>query len=100
MGAESYKRSEQRRGYANGFKPKTIQTRMGELELEIPQVRGMSFYPQTVEKGSRSERALKAAIAEMYLSGFTENVLLYPLNWLHASKILGSIALRRDIGLL
>ena len=40
---------------------------MGELELNIPQVRGLSFYPGCLEKGLRSERALKLSIAEMYL---------------------------------
>ncbi len=42
---------------------------MGSLELQVPQVRGLSFYPQCIEKGSRSERALKLAVAEMYLQG-------------------------------
>lgn len=67
--AEPYERSEARRGYANGFKDKTLQTRLGELQLKVPKVRGMEFYPQSLEKGSRSERALKLAIAEMYLKG-------------------------------
>lgn len=75
LGADPYERSEERKGHANGYKPKTFQTRMGKLELKIPQVRGLSFYPQTIEKGSRSERALKIAIAEMYLNGVsTRNV--------------------------
>ncbi len=69
LGAGAHERSEERRGYANGYKPKEIQTRMGALELAIPQVRGLGFYPQSIEKGSRSERALKLAIAQMYLEG-------------------------------
>ena len=67
--AEPYERSTNREGYANGFKPKTLQTRMGSMTVEIPQVRGMSFYPSSLEKGCRSERALKLAIAEMYVKG-------------------------------
>ena len=39
---------------------------MGELRLEIPQVRGLRFYPKSLERGCRSEKALKLAIAEMY----------------------------------
>ena len=39
------------------------------MELKIPQVRGLSFYPQSLEKGCRSEKALKLAIAEMYVMG-------------------------------
>jgi transposase-like protein len=67
--AEPYERTEARRGYANGYKDKTLKTRVGELKLQIPQVRGISFYPQSLEKGCRSEKALKLAIAEMYVMG-------------------------------
>lgn len=67
--ASAYERTEARNGYANGFKPKTLHTRIGEITVDVPQVRDSSFYPSTLEKGSRSERALKAAVAEMYLQG-------------------------------
>ena len=69
IGAKPYERSEERKGLANGFKPKTLNSRLGALELQVPQVRGIFFYPQCLEKGSRSERALKLAVAEMYLKG-------------------------------
>lgn len=69
LGASSHERTEERKGYANGYKPKGFQTRMGALELEVPQVRGLGFYPQSLEKGTRSEKALKLAIAQMYLEG-------------------------------
>lgn len=69
LGAEPYERTEERRGYANGFKPKTVKTRVGELTLAVPQVRDGGFYPQSLEKGLRSERALKVALAEMYVQG-------------------------------
>ena len=64
-----YERTEERQGYANGYKPKTIETRVGAVTVEIPQVRGMSFYPRSLERGCRSERALKLAVAEMYVQG-------------------------------
>jgi transposase-like protein len=67
--AGPYERTEHRKGYANGFKDKTIQTRFGKMQLQVPQARGMAFYPQCLEKGERSERALKLAIAEMYVQG-------------------------------
>jgi len=67
--AAPYERSEQRRGQANGFKPKTLTTRLGQLQLEVPQVRDSSFYPQSLERGCRSEVALKVALAEMYTQG-------------------------------
>ena len=75
LGAASHQRTDQRRGYANGFKPKTITTRVGELPLRIPQTRGYAdehgrpFYPNALERGVRSERALTLAIAEMYVQG-------------------------------
>ncbi|OXU15318.1 Transposase [Sedimentisphaera salicampi] len=72
LGAANYQRSENRKGYANGFKPKTVSTRAGKLELSVPQVRGdVSFYPSSLEKGCRSERALKLSIAEMYVKGIS-----------------------------
>ena len=73
--AEPYERSDDRRGYANGFKPKRFKTRLGELNLSVPQVRDSSFYPKSLERGMRSERALKLAVAEMYVQGVaTRNV--------------------------
>lgn len=69
LGAKPYECSKERKGHANGFKPKTLNSRLGALDLQIPQVRGLSFYPQCPDKGSRSERALKLAVAEMCLKG-------------------------------
>lgn len=69
LGAEAHERREDRKGYANGYKPKEIQTRMGALDLAVPQVREGGFYPQSIEKGSRSEKSLKLAMAQMYLEG-------------------------------
>jgi transposase-like protein len=69
LGASAYERSDQRRGYANGYKPKTIATRVGEMTVQVPQTRGVEFYPSALEKGVRSERALKLALAEMYIKG-------------------------------
>ncbi len=68
--AAPYERSEERTGYSNGYKDKTVSTRLGKIEVKVPQVRGeVEFYPQSLEKGIRSERALKLAIAEMYVKG-------------------------------
>jgi putative transposase len=67
--AAPYERTPERRDYANGFKPKRLRTRLGELDLRIPQVRQGDFYPQALARGTRSERALKLALAEMYVQG-------------------------------
>ena len=71
LGVGPYQRSESRNGRANGFKPKRVKTRVGELELRVPQVRDADegFYPSTLEKGTRSEKALRLALAEMYVQG-------------------------------
>jgi transposase-like protein len=69
--AGSYERSESRDGYANGFKPRSLQTRVGRLSLHIPQVRGSNtkFYPKCLDRGTRSERAIMLTAAEMYIHG-------------------------------
>ncbi len=69
LGAAPYERSATRAGYANGFKDKVLKTRLGELPLKVPQTRDCEFYPQSLEKGLRSERALLLSIAEMYVQG-------------------------------
>lgn len=67
--AEEYERTKDRKGHANGFKPKTVKTRMGEITFAVPQVREGGFYPSAMEKGLRSERALTITLAEMYVQG-------------------------------
>jgi len=73
LGAEPYERNKDRRGHANGYKPKQVRSRVGALDLQVPQTRGVAsgepFYPTSLERGLRSERALKLAIAEMYVQG-------------------------------
>src|SRR5690606_1464549 len=69
LGAKPYERSQERQGHANGYKPKTVKTRVGEVTFDIPQVREGGFYPRSLEKGMRSERALLLALAEMYVQG-------------------------------
>ena len=69
LGAAPHERTEGRTGHANGFKDKTLSTRVGQITVAVPQVREGGFYPQALEKGTRSERALKLALAEMYVQG-------------------------------
>ena len=67
--AKSYERNSERQGYANSYKPKTVKTRVGEVTFDIPRVREGGFYPRSLEKGMRSERALLLTLAEMYVQG-------------------------------
>lgn len=68
--AQPHQRTEARTGHANGFKDKTLNLRLGPVTFDVPQVRGgLKFYPSALEKGVRSEQALKLALAEMYVQG-------------------------------
>jgi transposase-like protein len=70
LNAQPWQRTDSRMGYANGFKDKTVISKLGKLLLNVPQVRGdVEFYPSALEKGLRSEKALKLAMAEMYIQG-------------------------------
>ena len=63
LNAAPYERTPQRRAHANGYKPKRVRTRVGEITFAVPQVREGGFYPAALEKGMRSERALTLALA-------------------------------------
>ena len=63
LGAAPHERTEGRTGHANGYKDKTLATCLGQITVAVPQVREGSFYPQSLE------RALKLALAEMYVQG-------------------------------
>lgn len=68
--AQPYERTAARLGHANGYKPKTVVSGLGAITYSVPQVRGdQEFYPGALEKGQRSEQALKLALAEMYIQG-------------------------------
>lgn len=69
LGAAPYQRTPERQDQANGYKPKTVKTRMGEITFDVPQVRKGDFYPEALEKGLRSERALTMTLAEMHIQG-------------------------------
>ena len=61
--AMPYERSAQRVDQANGYKPKTMLTRLGEITFEVPQVGSGGFYPSALERGSRSEQSINLALA-------------------------------------
>lgn len=70
VGADRHERTSGRAGHRNGYKPRSLKTRVGELSLQVPQSRGMEPYsPMFFAKWQRSERALLVACAEMYFMG-------------------------------
>jgi putative transposase len=69
LGAERYERSEERRGYRNGMRPRKLTTRVGQLTLRVPQVREGQFSPELFARYQRSEQALVLALMEMVVNG-------------------------------
>jgi transposase-like protein len=67
--AEPYERTQERRGYRNGYKPRQLTTRVGTLALRVPQVRDGSFSPELFERYQRSEEALVCTLMEMVVNG-------------------------------
>lgn len=88
IGAAPYQRGVERNGYANGFKSRNFQTGIGALKLSVPQVRESDsvISSSLLEKGSRSDRALKSAIATMYVEGAAPAAS--PKSWNVASRSL------------
>lgn len=69
LSADKYDRTEERRGYRNGYKSRVLKTRVGTLELMVPKDREGRFQTELFEKYQRSEKALLLAITEMYIQG-------------------------------
>jgi transposase-like protein len=76
LNAGAYERSAERTDHANGFKPKTMKTRLGEITFAVPQVRGGGFYPSALEKGSRTDQAVNLMMAEMYVQGVSSRKVI------------------------
>lgn len=69
LGAEKGQRTPNRLGYRSGYYSRTLTTRVGKLELRVPQDRQGRFRTEVFERYQRSEKALVAALAEMYVQG-------------------------------
>ena len=67
--AEPYERVESRKAHRNGYKERSLKTRVGELRLKKPQFREMPFETKVFDRYSRVEKALINAIAESYVQG-------------------------------
>jgi putative transposase len=69
LGAEKGERTPTRLGYRAGYYTRTLVTRVGKLELRVPQDRDGRFSTELFERYQRSEQALVATLAEMYVQG-------------------------------
>jgi transposase-like protein len=87
LGAAPYERTATRRDYANGFKPKTMLTRLGEVTFQVPQVRFGDFYPSAQDGGTRTDQAVNLALAEMVVQGVSTRRVIEVLQRLLGPEI-------------
>ena len=99
VGAQKSERSEARVGYRAGYYTRTLVTRVGKLVLRVPQDRQGRFRTEVFERYQRSEKALVAALAEMYVQGvstrkvkeITEELCGYEFSSSAISRVTGKL---------
>jgi putative transposase len=69
IGAAPYERTQDRKGQRNGYKPRTLRTRVGTLNLAVPQDREGAFSTRLFARYQRNEKALCLALMQMYVEG-------------------------------
>jgi transposase-like protein len=71
LGAERHERTDERLGYRNGSRPRTLTTQVGDIPLAIPKLRTGSFFPTILEPRRRIDQALYAVIMEAWVKGIS-----------------------------
>jgi len=71
LGADRHERSEDRLGYRNGHRPRTLATQAGDIALSIPKLRAGSFLPSILEPRRRVDQALYGVVMEAYIGGIS-----------------------------
>lgn len=71
IGAKKYERTEARTNQRNGTRKRTLETRVGEIELEIPKLRKGTYYPSILERRNMIEDALLTVVQEAYVQGMS-----------------------------
>jgi putative transposase len=69
IGAAPYERTDERTGQRNGYKPRTLRSRVGTLNLLVPQDREGTFSTRLFSRYQRNEKALVLALMQMYVEG-------------------------------
>lgn len=69
LGAQRHERTDERSGYRNGYRPRTLYTRVGPVTLRVPQTRDGSFSTDIFKRYQRSEQAFVLALMEMVVQG-------------------------------
>jgi transposase-like protein len=71
LGAERHERSEDRLGYRSGYRPRTLATQAGDIDLLIPKLRTGGFLPSILEPRRRVDQALYGVVMEAYIGGIS-----------------------------
>ncbi len=75
LGANNYERSQERSDYRNGTRTRSLTTRIGKIELQVPRHRNVPFKTSLFENYQRNEQALITTMMEMVVQGIsTRNV--------------------------
>jgi putative transposase len=69
VGVAPHERTDARKGHRNGYKPRALRTRVGTLDLLVPQVREGTFSTRLFSRYQRNEKALVLALMEIYVEG-------------------------------
>ena len=91
INADDYERSDDRVSYRNGYYERDFTTRVGTLELRVPRTRDGKFSPSVFERYQRNEKALLAAMLEMYISGVSTRKVTKIVEELCGKKISKSL---------
>jgi len=89
-GVPKYARSSTRRAHRNGYRPRSLKTRYGEVILQKPQLREIPFETQVFDRYFRTEKALVNAIIESYLQGVSTRNVETVISHLGVNQISGS----------
>jgi putative transposase len=71
LGAERHERSDERLGYRNGYRPRSLATQVGDIDLMIPKLRSGSYLPSILEPRRRVDQALYGVVMEAYVGGIS-----------------------------
>ena len=100
LGAAPYERTTERKGHRNGHKPRTLRTRVGTLNLLVPQDREGTFSTRLFSRYQRNEKALVLALMEMYVEGVSTRKVKHVTEELcgtsFSKSLVSSLATRLD----
>ena len=67
--AEKHERTPERINYRNGYRDRSWETRVGEIDLRIPKLRAGTYFPSLLEPRKHGEKALLAVVQQAYIEG-------------------------------